>query len=549
MYIYSINKFFNKMKKTFSLLSLLISLFAMSQSTDLDRQDFNYSYVQLPSTPISEVKNRNYSFTTNIDKNLMYEKSKFFFQNQITINGLEKKEKNGYINIDITLFTPAITKKNISTRTSSSKDKNGYVRTTYYYTAELAYDQKGSAKITSADGKIQRTIDFTKGNTLKSKEYDSYSSAESFYYNINRTIYSNFVMEVVNTLNTQLNNEYGYNVKNGSDYLWILANKKHPEQAAEFNAYIAVKNSFAKMVSNTPVSNLETELENTIQYFESLEKKYTEDSKAHRKIRYSAYFNLAKIYNYLDLPLKSIEWSNKLIANDYDKSDGVNNIEDCEKLIKLFDANKTKTRHFEVQTKNFFFEDTAPVASNSSYSNSSAPYSIDTDPNYIIAYLATIKKDTVAGYVHKNRTLSINDAITVTVKDFQGKFSERTFKANEINRLTLSNGEEYASVLFKVAVDNGGLTMSSATKKFAKEMFVGKKIAIYQYFNGEIIIKKANESEGKSNASASWMMSPKKRFEELATGCPNLLARVEKKEFRNNIESILQFAEELEKCK
>ena len=113
MYIYSINKFFNKMKKTFSLLSLLISLFAMSQSTDLDRQDFNYSYVQLPSTPISEVKNRNYSFTTNIDKNLMYEKSKFFFQNQITINGLEKKEKNGYINIDITLFTPAITKKNI----------------------------------------------------------------------------------------------------------------------------------------------------------------------------------------------------------------------------------------------------------------------------------------------------------------------------------------------------------------------------------------------------------------------------------------------------
>lgn len=57
MYIYSINKFFNKMKKTFSLLSLLISLFAMSQSTDLDRQDFNYSYVQLPSTPISEVKN------------------------------------------------------------------------------------------------------------------------------------------------------------------------------------------------------------------------------------------------------------------------------------------------------------------------------------------------------------------------------------------------------------------------------------------------------------------------------------------------------------
>ena len=207
------------MKKILSSIFLLISLFTFSQSTDLDRHDFNYSFVQLPSNPILEVKNRTYSFTTNIDRNLMYDKSKFFFQNQVNINGLEKKEKNGYINIDITLLTPTVVKKNIATRTSSTKDKNGNVRNTYYYTAELTYDQKGSAKISSTDGKIQKTIDFTRTNNLKSKEYDSYSSAESYYYNINRTIYNNFVMEVVNALNTQLNNEYGYAVKTGTDYL------------------------------------------------------------------------------------------------------------------------------------------------------------------------------------------------------------------------------------------------------------------------------------------------------------------------------------------
>ncbi len=538
------------MKKILSSIFLLISLFTFSQSTDLDRHDFNYSFVQLPSNPILEVKNRTYSFTTNIDRNLMYDKSKFFFQNQVNINGLEKKEKNGYINIDITLLTPTVVKKNIATRTSSTKDKNGNVRNTYYYTAELTYDQKGSAKISSTDGKIQKTIDFTRTNNLKSKEYDSYSSAESYYYNINRTIYNNFVMEVVNALNTQLNNEYGYAVKTGTDYLWILANKKHPEQAAEYNAYLEVKNVFDKMTFNNAVTGFEVELQNTIQYFESLPKKYAEDSKAHRKIRYSAYFNLSKIYNYLDQPSKSIEWSNKLIANDYDKSDGVSNIEDCNNLITLFNVNKVKTRHFNVETKNFFFEETTAVVTNnnSSYNASTAPYSIETDPNYILAYLATIKKDTVTGYIQKNRTLALSDAITVTVKDFQGKFSERTFKANEINRLTLSNGEEFASVSFKVAVDNGGMTMSGATKKFVKEMYIGKKISVFQYFNGEIIIKGANESEGKSNATASWMMSPKKRFEEFAQGCPALLARVEKKEFKNNLESIIQFAEALDAC-
>ena len=81
------------MKKLFSLFTLFISIFALAQSTDLDRHDFNYSYVQLPSNPVVEVKNRTYSFTTNIDRNLMYDKSKFFFQNQVNINGLEKKKK------------------------------------------------------------------------------------------------------------------------------------------------------------------------------------------------------------------------------------------------------------------------------------------------------------------------------------------------------------------------------------------------------------------------------------------------------------------------
>jgi hypothetical protein len=45
------------------------------------------------------------------------------------------------------------------------------------------------------------------------------------------------------------------------------------------------------------------------------------------------------------------------------------------------------------------------------------------------------------------------------------------------------------------------------------------------------------------------MLGPKKRFEEMGKGCPSLLERVEKKEFKNNLESILSFAEALEACK
>lgn len=528
----------------------MFSFLVFSQSTDLDPMEYNYAYVQLPKNPIADAKNRTYSFTTNIDRNLMYNRSEFFFQNQITINGFEKKEKNGYLDINISLLMPTIISKNIKTRTDSSKDKNGVVRNTYYYTAEVMYSQNGSAKVTSADGKIQKNFSFSRTNTIRSAESNSYSAAESYYYNINSTIYNNVVMEVVNTINNDLNQEFGYTAKTGKDELWILANKKHPEQEAELKAYTEVKNVFSYMTFNEPVKEFETDLVNTIKYFESLPAKYNEDSKGHRKIRYSAYFNLAKIYYYLDQPEKSKEYSSKLIENDYDTKDGFSNSKACDELISLFNVNNTKSRHFEVITKNHAFEKAVLTTTNSaSYTTSTAPYSIDTDPNYILAYLATIKKDTVTGYVPKNRTLALNDAITVTVKDMQGKFSERTFKANEIKKLTLSNGEEFATISFKLAAENGGISMSSATKKFVKEMYAGKKIGIYQYHNGEIIIKATNDTEGKSNASASWMMSPKNKFAELAQGCPTLLAKVEKKEFKNNLESILQFAEFLEECK
>lgn len=540
------------MKKILLAVFMLTSLGFYAQSTDLDPFEISYSYVKLPNKPILEKKNRSYSFLISFDRSLLYNKSKFFIENQVTISGLEKKEKNGYMNVEVMLQNPVVTKKEVTTRTVSSKDRNGYQTTRYFYTPIVYYTQQGNAKVVSGDGKINKIINFNGSSSLKGTETEVYSQAQNSQYTLQSTITNNYLNEVVNRLNNELNEEYGYPVKTGKDQFWILANKKHPEQEAENNAYLQAKAVFERMSFSEPIDNFEKELEVPINYFKSLANKYTTDSKGDRKIRYSAYYNLAKIYAYLDQPAKSNEWANILITNDYDPADGKNMIKENDNNIALFNVNQLKTRHFPIDTKNFIFEESQPQQqvynSNSSYSQS-APYSIETDQNYSLAYILTIKKDTVTGYMPKNRGLNLSDAVTVTVKDFQGKYSERNFKANEVTKLILSNGEEFATVAFKVSSENGGVTLSGASKKFAKEMYVGKKISIYQYFNGEIIIKSASDSEGKSTASASWMLGPKKRFEELAVGCPSLLARVDKKEFKNNLESILSFAQALDECK
>jgi hypothetical protein len=540
------------MKKFLLAVFMLTAISFYAQSTDLDPFETNYSYIKLPNKPILEKKNRSYSFLISFDRSLLYNKSKFFIENQVTISGLEKKEKNGYMTIEVMLQNPVVTKKEVTTRTVSNKDRNGYQTTKYYYTPIVSYTQQGNAKIISSDGKVNKIINFNGSSSLKGTETEIYSQAQNSQYSLQSTIVNNYLNEVVNRLNNELNEEFGYQVKTGKDQLWILANKKHPEQEAEYNAYLQVKAVFDKMNFAEPVEGYEKELEGTINYFKSLSNKYTSDSKGDRKIRYSAYYNLAKIYAYLDQPAKSNDWANLLITNDYDSGDGKSMIKENDNNIALFNVNQLKTRHFPIDTKNFIFEESVPqqqvYSSNNSYAQS-APYSIETDQNYSLAYILTIKKDTVTGYMQKNRGLNLSDAVTVTVKDFQGKYSERNFKANEVTKLILSNGEEFATVAFKVSSENGGVTLSGSSKKFAKEMYVGKKIAVYQYFNGEIIIKGASDSEGKSNASASWMLGPKKRFEELAAGCQPLLDRVDKKEFKNNLESILSFAQALDECK
>ncbi|MNL26972.1 hypothetical protein D3C87_1485360 [compost metagenome] len=99
------------------------------------------------------------------------------------------------------------------------------------------------------------------------------------------------------------------------------------------------------MKADEPIDDLKSNMQPLIEYFDSLKTKYPEDNKPSRKLRYSAYYNLAVIYIMLDQPEKAIAESEKLIANDYDKSDGKGLIEKANKLIASFKASKLNTTH------------------------------------------------------------------------------------------------------------------------------------------------------------------------------------------------------------
>jgi hypothetical protein len=68
--------------------------------------------------------------------------------------------------------------------------------------------------------------------------------------------------------------------------------------------------------------------------------------KADVRIRYAAWFNLCKIYYYLDEPESVAQYADKLFENGYDEKDGPKLKKEAEQLLASFQKTGIHTRHF-----------------------------------------------------------------------------------------------------------------------------------------------------------------------------------------------------------
>ena len=153
-----------------------------------------------------------------------------------------------------------------------------------------------------------------------------------------------FVDNSINAVYNRINYRYGFPEIATKELVWIL-DAKNDEGKTQMEAIEAVKEIFKGMKADEPTEQLATNLQPLIDYFESLKTKYATDDKPGRKMRYSAYYNLAKIYLFLDQPDKTIKEGEALITNDYDPKDGKKLIEEANRLKDIFAKTGFSNRH------------------------------------------------------------------------------------------------------------------------------------------------------------------------------------------------------------
>lgn len=346
------------MKKLVSFFFLLLTIAVCNaQKVDLDRFYFKATYRNLPKSPLG-LEYKSFvvepKFASSISKIISPDEVK----DKFIIEGFKRIDANGDLLIKFNVNDITLYRTEVKSRVEEKKDKAGNVteRKTFYW-FEIEYGMEASADIiNNKTSKSLHNFALAANNPYSKKifklsETSSYNGARDAYAlnkeMVLRNIINECFTEYFSTVNDFATNEYGYKVVTADELVWISASKKHPETEAYANNFNLMKDAFSLMTSDAPIDQVKEKLQPVIEYLNGLVKKYTADEKPDRKLRYSAFYNLGKIYLYLDMPDEAIAQGNALITNDYDTGDGKRIIESANKLKESFKVNNTNSRHFE----------------------------------------------------------------------------------------------------------------------------------------------------------------------------------------------------------
>ena len=349
------------MKKLFILLTFILFIsIVYAQRVDLDRFNFTVSYRDFPENPLPDAY-KTYNIRLEASPSLGLGYSTQNLENNIFVEGLKKVEGTGHITILLMMDDLVFEKPETVERIKTSKDKEGNEIKKSFFSTQISYSFSARMSIYDYRGNtlVGNKILFDRDNKRVYKTPESNSAAEAtIYYNnkfndMRSSITSQLTATVVAQTNQWLNEQYGFPVRQVNDILWILNNKRHKsyrDQQREWNNF---KNAIVLMNANEPLDKVKQKMQPVIDYFEKVKKEYITSDKEDRKMRYASYYNLAKIYLYLDEPEKAMTEADALAMNDFDERDGKMLHQAAAFLADKLRKNNAETRHFAVNVKDY----------------------------------------------------------------------------------------------------------------------------------------------------------------------------------------------------
>lgn len=357
-------------KFALSLLSLLpIAVFAQKK-VDLDKFGFTVQFRSLPNYRLDS-SYRTYNVEVEETKVMEPFIKELDPENSVMIDGWKKLPADGHLSVKIKFDELLPESFAIKERVENITDRNGRITgTRTLYSQEVTYTFSANAIITDYKGihiKDEELASRSYKQTYNSPEFPIKHLATGYFMlnskNVISQLYRISVNKATRYLSNRLSDDFGFGEVTVNDYMWIIDSRKHPEYDAHRKAFQQLNTALFGLDANTPIDGLREQLKPVIQYFESIKKNYSSNSKHDRKIRYASFYNLAVLYYYLDDPQMMMKEASGLALNDFDADDARGFETSALRLKNQFQISNIYTRHFRIDTNSFKgpFENTADI--------------------------------------------------------------------------------------------------------------------------------------------------------------------------------------------
>lgn len=318
------------------LLAMLTLPKTKAQDTDLDKFYFKTQEMHFPKNNLP-IEKRTYKYTGINGNGINFNEN-----DAIKLGGFSKDSLNGVVEVRSAYTALHFDYQRTITRVDPA------TKITYYsVTISVKADGRILTECKEIDHKRYDLTQFLKSYTTA--EFTTEKAAlDEMNINLNSWMAEakiNFQKFVVQQTNYRANLAFGFAGYTHKLKLWLLGSKAHPEYENYQQNYEVIKNAFAAVECNDLPKDIFTKLAAAIQYFDSIPKRFTDDSKSHKKMRYSAYYNLMKIYFHTEDFAKAEAYANLVISNDYDSKDGKRMLNDIKEQKELWETNKVTSAH------------------------------------------------------------------------------------------------------------------------------------------------------------------------------------------------------------
>lgn len=268
-----------------------------------------------------------------------------------------RSERDANMLVKVTMMPIEIIDYKVVRRVERRKDKYGEITHISFYSTEITYSFAASADIinwktkTSVYGyDIQNRKEV---RVFTTREFDEMRAAELYWGNNRALVMEEIVrgeaMQAIDRLNIMLEKDYSFLIHKNSGLIKTINEKKHPEN----QALRRKSNSLAATLTrlNGTVALRQEKIQSELDYFMRIPQRYTSDSKPDIRLRYVAYYNICRIYLFLEQPEEVERWANLLYENGFDIKDRDRLVKDAQDMRQTLD-NGVGTMQFDPQ--NYF---------------------------------------------------------------------------------------------------------------------------------------------------------------------------------------------------